>query len=166
VPSFKQWWDSQIGGFSSDNSLSVKIPGWRIAGVTTLYKAGVPLLAGTDLGFAYVYPGDLAQELELFVQAGLVGLDALRTATINPARYSNMDKDLGSMEPGKIADLVLLDDNPIEDFHGVRLGPRGRRQWPVLGSRGTRCSIVPANIAQDRTYPDRQAGDSCTRRSG
>jgi hypothetical protein len=121
APSFKQWWDSQIPGFSSDDSMSIKNFGWRMSGVKTLYQAGVPLLAGTDLGFAYIYPGDLAKELELFVQAGLPALDALRTATINPARYLNMEKDLGSVETGKTADLVLLDGNPIEDIRSVRL---------------------------------------------
>src|SRR5262249_49521048 len=105
-PSFKQWWDSEVATLPADDSLSVKIFGWRMSGVKTLYNAGVPILAGTDLGFPYVYPGDLAKELELFVQAGLPALDALRTATLNPARYLNMEKDLGSVEAGKTADLV------------------------------------------------------------
>jgi hypothetical protein len=120
APAFKQFWDSQLPGFSNDD-LSLKLLGWRISATKTLYKAGVPLLAGTDLGFAYVYPGDLARELELFVQAGLPALDALRTATINPARYLNMEKELGSVEVGKTADLVLLDGNPIDDIRNVRL---------------------------------------------
>jgi len=78
-----------------------------------------PLLAGTDLGSPYVYPGEVLKELELFVEAGLSPLDALRTATINPARYLDRDKVLGSVEYGKYADLVLLDANPLEDIHNV-----------------------------------------------
>jgi hypothetical protein len=120
APSFKQFWDTQVSGFSKDDALSLKIFNWRIAGAQALYKAGVPMLAGTDLGFAYVYPGDLARELELFVQAGLPALDALRTATINPARYLNLDKQLGTVEAGKTADLVLLDGNPLDDVSNVR----------------------------------------------
>ena len=85
-----------------------------------LQKAGVPLLAGTDLGFAYIYPGDVIKELELFVQAGLTPLEALRTATINPARFLNKDTELGSVEERKLADLVLLDGNPLDDIHNLR----------------------------------------------
>jgi imidazolonepropionase-like amidohydrolase len=77
-------------------------------------------LAGTDLGFPYVFPGDLIKELEFFVQAGLSPLQALQTATINPAKYLNKDKQLGTVDPGKIADLVLLDGNPVEDIHDLR----------------------------------------------
>jgi imidazolonepropionase-like amidohydrolase len=44
----------------------------------------------------------------------------LQTATINPAKYLNKDKQLGTVEPGKIADLVLLDGNPVEDIHNLR----------------------------------------------
>ena len=120
APAFKDFWDSQVRGFSNDE-LSLKILNWRLSAIPALHKAGVPLLAGTDLGFAYVYPGDIARELELFVQAGLTALDALRTATINPARYLNKESELGSVAPGKTADLVLLEGNPLEDIRSVRL---------------------------------------------
>lgn len=120
APALKEFWDSQLPGFSND-ALSLKILNWRLAAIQTLHKASVPPLAGTDLGFAYIYPGDLARELELFVQAGLPALDALRTATINPARYLNMEKESGSVVAGKTADLVLLDGNPLEDVRNVRL---------------------------------------------
>ena len=121
APALKQFWDAQVRGFSSNVSVNAKIFEWRAADVKALYDANVPLLAGTDLGFAYVYPGDVGQELELLVRVGLPALDALRTATINPARYLNKEKDLGSVEIGKIADLVLLDGNPLSDIHNVKL---------------------------------------------
>jgi len=57
--------------------------------------------------------------MELFVEAGLSPLEALRTATINPARYLERDKVLGSVEYGKYADLVVLDANPLDDIHNV-----------------------------------------------
>ncbi len=53
-------------------------------------------------------------ELWMFVQGGMTPLEALRSATINGARYLGMDKDLGSIEMGKLADLVVLDRNPLE----------------------------------------------------
>ena len=81
--------------------------------------SGIPLLAGTDLGFPYVFPGDLHKELERLVEAGLPPIDALRAATINPARYLGRESDLGTVEKGKLADLVLLEANPLEDIRNT-----------------------------------------------
>jgi imidazolonepropionase-like amidohydrolase len=52
-----------------------------------------------------------------FVMGGMSPLQALQAATINPARYMGFDKDLGSIENGKLADLLILDGNPLEDIH-------------------------------------------------
>lgn len=84
--------------------------------IPQLHRAGVGILAGADTpgGFA------LHQELEIFVESGLAPLDALRTATINPARYLGREDDFGSIENGKIADLVLLGANPLEDIRNTR----------------------------------------------
>lgn len=80
-----------------------------------LHRAGVGILAGSDL------PGGfpLHDELKLFVQAGLSPLDALRTATLNPARYLQATDSLGTVAQGKLVDLVLLDANPLEDIANV-----------------------------------------------
>jgi imidazolonepropionase-like amidohydrolase len=121
APGFKQFWDSQLSQYPKDNKISLQVLQWRMEQIAVLFKAGVPLLAGTDLGFAYIYPGDLIKELELFVQAGLPPLDALRTATINPARFLNKDKELGSVDARKLADLVLLDGNPLDAIHNLHL---------------------------------------------
>ena len=84
-------------------------------------RAGVRILAGTDLGNPYVYPGfSLHDELALLVQAGLTPLEALQTATINPAKFFGKEKELGTIEKGKLADLVLLDANPLEDINNTR----------------------------------------------
>jgi cytosine/adenosine deaminase-related metal-dependent hydrolase len=56
----------------------------------------------------------------LLVKAGLTPLEALRTATLNPARVLGLANSLGTIEPGKLADLVLLDANPLEDIHNTR----------------------------------------------
>jgi len=85
--------------------------------VEALQKAGVPLVAGTDQGL----PGfSLWRELELYVHAGLSPLEALRTATIVPAHFMQLDQYYGSVEPGKEADLILVDGNPLMDISNIR----------------------------------------------
>src|SRR5438094_276977 len=78
-----------------------------------LYRAGVPLLAGTDAPEPYCPPGfALHQELEFLVEAGLSPVAALQAATINTARALKQGDHLGSVEPGKLADLLILDADP------------------------------------------------------
>ena len=60
---------------------------------------------------------DLHDELALLVETGLSPMEALQAATLNPARYLGKDKDLGTVEKGKLADLVLLEANPLDDIH-------------------------------------------------
>ncbi len=89
--------------------------------IAPLNRAGVPILAGTDLPNPYVYPGfGLHDELRLLVRAGLTPAEALRTATINPARFLGLTDSLGVVAPGKIADLVLLDSNPLQNIANTR----------------------------------------------
>jgi imidazolonepropionase-like amidohydrolase len=84
-------------------------------------RAGVDFLAGTDVINPYCFPGfSLHDELTLLVEAGLSPMEALQAATLNPARYLGQDKDLGTIEKGKIADLVLLDASPLEDIANTR----------------------------------------------
>src|SRR5579862_5045435 len=83
-----------------------------------MFRAGVPFMAGTDTAAGvHVFPGfSLHQELVLFQQAGLTPMQALQTATLNPAKFMGRTADLGTIEKGKLADLVLLDANPLEDI--------------------------------------------------
>jgi imidazolonepropionase-like amidohydrolase len=77
-------------------------------------RRGVKILAGTDTPFAYCLPGfALQQELALLVEAGLSPMAALRAATWNPAEFLHLTKDYGSIEPGKMADIVVLDADPL-----------------------------------------------------
>jgi imidazolonepropionase-like amidohydrolase len=89
--------------------------------VREMNRAGGPLLAGTDNNNPFVVPGfDLHDELELFVAAGLIPLQALRTATTNPARYLDATDRFGSVSPGKTADLVILAADPTIDIRNTR----------------------------------------------
>jgi len=83
--------------------------------------AGVALLAGTDTPEPYCPPGtSLHQELELLVESGLSPAESIRCATLNNARALGRDDQLGTIEPGKLADLVLLDANPLERISNTR----------------------------------------------
>jgi imidazolonepropionase-like amidohydrolase len=89
--------------------------------VGRLNRAGVPMLAGSDSPNPYVYPGfSLHDELGLLVHAGLTPAEALRTATINPARFLGLTDSLGVVATGKVADLVLLDGNPLQDIANTK----------------------------------------------
>ena len=85
-------------------------------------RAGVGLLAGSDAGAnEYSVPGfSLHDELVELVDAGLTPMEALQTATLNPARYLGITDAFGTVELGKIADLVLLEANPLEDIRNTQ----------------------------------------------
>jgi imidazolonepropionase-like amidohydrolase len=86
-----------------------------------LKQAGVMLLAGTDVGVPLQVPGlSLHRQLGRLVEVGLTPLEALQTATINPARVLGMTDSLGTIETGKLADLVLLDASPLEDIRNTQ----------------------------------------------
>ncbi len=90
--------------------------------VREMYKMGVPFLAGTDTPpGVYVFPGfSLHEELQRFVAAGFTPLGALQTATLNPAEFLGMEDRLGTIEKGKLADMVLLDANPLDDIRNTQ----------------------------------------------
>ncbi len=79
-----------------------------------MHQRHVRLVAGTDAAGPRLVGFSLHRELEVLVQAGLSNLEALEAATLNPAIAFHREKDLGTIEPGKLADLVLLDANPLE----------------------------------------------------
>jgi imidazolonepropionase-like amidohydrolase len=88
-----------------------------IAIVGALHHAGIPIVAGTD----QTVPGhSLYREIELYVQAGFTPMEAIQAATIVPARVMGLDKELGTVEGGKRADLIIVDANPLESIHNIR----------------------------------------------
>jgi imidazolonepropionase-like amidohydrolase len=85
--------------------------------VSELHRGGVPIVAGTDEGI----PGhSLHREIELYVEAGLTPLEAIQAATIVPARAMGLQNELGTVEVGKRADLVVLDASPLERISNIR----------------------------------------------
>jgi len=88
--------------------------------VGELFRAGVPMLAGTDVGNPYCFPGfSLHDELAMRVEAGVSPLAALQAATRNAALFMGAADKYGSVKPGMVADLVLLDADPLTDIHNT-----------------------------------------------
>jgi imidazolonepropionase-like amidohydrolase len=86
-----------------------------------VYDAGIPVVTGTDTGLYGVVVGVSSHlELVLHVEAGIAPTDVLRLATVNAARMVGREKDLGSIEAGKLADLVILDADPLADIGNTR----------------------------------------------
>ena len=90
--------------------------------VGTLHHAGVPFLAGTDTAAGiYVMPGfSLHDELANFVEAGFTPMEALQTATSNSAKFLGEDNKFGAIEPGRVADLLLLSANPLDNIRNTQ----------------------------------------------
>jgi imidazolonepropionase-like amidohydrolase len=85
--------------------------------IGALHQAGIPIVAGSDTGLIGY---GLHRELELYVQAGMTPLEAIQTATTAAARAMNLADDSGSIEPGKRADLILVNGNPLENISNIR----------------------------------------------
>ena len=85
--------------------------------VAALHRAGIPVVVGTDQSV----PGySVHREMELYVQAGFTPMEALQAATVVPARVMGIEKESGTIERGKRADLVILGANPLEDISNSR----------------------------------------------
>ena len=102
---------------------SASVDRWRrrldrfLAAVGAMHRAGIPIVAGTD----QTVPGhSLHRELELYVRAGFTPMEALQSATIVPARVMKIDREVGTVEVGKAADLVLLDADPLTNIANTR----------------------------------------------
>jgi Amidohydrolase family len=122
-PAVRRNWEERLDSETGRTVRSILAPlvHLQVENTRLLHKAGVVLLAATDVGIPMLVPGvSLHEELALLVEAGLTPLEALRTATVNPARVLGMADSLGTIEAGKLADLVLLDANPLADIANTR----------------------------------------------
>ena len=86
-----------------------------------MHRAGVPFMTGTDLSIPYVFAGfSVHDELALFVETGFTPMEALQAATRNPAIYLGELRSHGTIERGKLANLVLLEANPLENIRNTQ----------------------------------------------
>lgn len=120
------WWRMQVDERTNvnDSTRATNQRAYRssAADVRAMQNAGVGILAGTDAGSVLVYPGfSLHEELRLLVEdAGLTTREALVAATIAPAKLFAMESQLGTIAAGKLADIVLLDGDPIASIRNTR----------------------------------------------
>ncbi len=86
-----------------------------------LYDNGVSILSGTDIPNFDLVPGaSLHHELEILVEAGIPPLEVIKIATRNGAQALDIEKDVGTIEPGKQADMIILSDNPVDDISNTK----------------------------------------------
>ncbi len=123
----KLWWNFDLKNNTRKNQamgiakLSTHFYEASKAQVKLANAIGVPIMAGTDVTDSYVFAGfSLHNELEDLVNSGLSNLEALQSATIVPARFAQKETQYGSVEEGKVADLVILNDNPLKNISNSR----------------------------------------------
>jgi len=147
----EQWVAMSEGPADPIGAIMGPLLGMQLENVRMLHEAGVPVLAGTDLGNPFLVPGaSLHDELAILVEgAGLTPLEALRSATLHPARVFDMADSLGVLADGMLADIVLLRSNPLDDIRNttsveaVVLGGRLFDQQALDGLRAGRSPAHP-----------------------
>jgi imidazolonepropionase-like amidohydrolase len=120
---WKRFTDEIVHEFNADDLATRKhFVDKELEVVNAMHRAGIPFLAGTDTPpGVYVFPGfSLHEELQRFVAAGFTPMEALQTATLNPAKFLGLEHRLGTLEKGKLADLLLLDANPLDDISNTQ----------------------------------------------
>jgi len=120
---WKRFTGEIVQGYGADDiAVRKKFIAKELEVVQMLHRAGVPFLAGTDTPpGVYIFPGfSLHEELQRFVATGFTPLEALQTATLNPARFLGIEDQVGTIEKGKLANLVLLNANPLDDISNTQ----------------------------------------------
>jgi hypothetical protein len=93
---------------------------FHLLAIKKMHDAGVNIVSGTDAGIGITLPGlSIHHELELYSNAGLSNYEVLKTATINSSKTHSLMSDIGSIEKHKIANLILLKNNPLEDLQAL-----------------------------------------------
>ena len=106
--------------FGFENPTLETIATYQVEDIQNLYDRGVNMVLGTDTGNTFILPGhSLHEEMQLMELGGMAPMDILRMGTINAAKMMDSEQELGSIETGKNADMVLLNDNPLEKIENT-----------------------------------------------
>jgi hypothetical protein len=119
----KEQWLNYINNLvkSEVKPFDKKYAKWMFDMTGTVHKKKIKIMAGTDTPIFFLTPGlSLHEELAVLVEAGLSPLEALKSATTNPAAYFNLDNELGKIAINNWADLVILDANPLDDINNTK----------------------------------------------
>ncbi len=128
IPAYvREWWSPELNVHFKNQSPDIRlgqqtIHKVRVRMIADLNKAGVPLLTGSDMGGnPHCFAGwGVLDELDQLVAAGLTPMEAIVAATSNPAKYLRIYEKIGSIEKGKLADLIMLDADPTVDIRNTR----------------------------------------------
>jgi len=123
APAVPEWIIEKSRPIQDDSLLSLRMA----------YEAGVPIANGSDAATPLNYHGDNAREIYWMQQAGLPALAALHAATGNAARALGWADRLGTLEPGRLADLIVLDVDPLDDLRA--LADKNSLRWVMKGGR-------------------------------
>lgn len=123
VPESKreEWAAASAAWLENTEAQDTTFAEWALSLVGRMHVQGVPIGAGTDTPIAYALPGfSLHTELERLVEAGLTPIEALESATVRPAEFFSLSDEMGTIDAGKRADLVLLNASPLERISNTR----------------------------------------------
>jgi predicted amidohydrolase YtcJ len=116
-----EWHEAAVLAEMNADSSDTRYDVFSLEMISRMHSAGVPIGAGTDTPIAFAIPGySLHNELDVLVRAGMPPLEALRSATTRPAEFLNLQDEMGTIDVGKRADLVLLKADPLEDILNTR----------------------------------------------
>ena len=110
--------ENGVAKYMVDKTMKVKDA--HVESVKKAYEKGIQIALGTDAGTPFNYHNNTAYEMELLARLSISNMDILKIATINSARCVGVEKDYGSIEVGKQADLVCLNENPLDNISNVR----------------------------------------------
>ena len=110
--------ENGVAKYAVDKTLKVKDA--HVESVKKAYDKGIQIALGTDAGTPFNYHSNTAYEMELLSKLNISNMDILKIATYNSARCVGVEKDYGSIEVGKQADIVCLNENPLDDISNVR----------------------------------------------
>ncbi len=117
----EEWHEAAVLSEMNAGERDTRFGVYTLEMISRMDAAGVPIGAGTDTPIGYAIPGySLHNELDILVRAGMAPLEALRAATMRPAEFLHLQDEMGTIDVGKRADLVLLTANPLDDITNTR----------------------------------------------